>query len=129
MMHCRSLDTPYQVSFSNGVFEAVCDATSDKGGSGLGFRPHELLEAALGSCTAMMVRMYADNHKIPLEEVVATVSLDRSDPETTAFVCSLTFIGEDLTSEHRRKLLRAARACHVRRTLSRKLVFREIEES
>ncbi len=128
-MRCRSLDTPYQVSFSNGAFEAVCDATSDKGGAGRGFRPHELLEAALGSCTAMMVRMYADNHKIPLDEVVVAVSLDRSEPETTTFVCSLTFTGQDLTPGQRGKLLRAARACHVRQTLSRKLVFREAEES
>lgn len=124
MITCASLDTPYQVSFSNAAFAATCDASPDKGGAGQGFRPHELLEAALGSCTAMVVRMYADNHGIPLAGVTVHVSLDRNHPDGPAFVCAIELAGE-LTDEQRRKLLRAAKACPVRRTLSRKLVFVE----
>lgn len=128
MIVCRSQDTPFQVAFSNGTFTAMCDATPDKGGAGEGFRPHELLEAALGSCTAMIVRMYAANHAIPLEKVEVSVTLDREREATTAFVCRIALSG-DLTDEQRQRLMRAARACPVRRTLSRTLVFEESEAS
>jgi len=126
MVRCQSRDTRYGVSFSNGTFEGACDATPDKGGAGQGFRPHELLEAALGSCTAMVLRMYADNHDIPLESAAVEVTLDRREPETATFVCRIALAG-DLTPEQRKRLLRAARACPVRRTLSGKLLFVEDE--
>ncbi|HCR14389.1 MAG TPA: OsmC family protein [Solidesulfovibrio sp.] len=126
MIRCQSRDARYGVAFSNGRFEGVCDATPDKGGAGQGFRPHELLEAALGSCTAMMLRMYADNHDIPLESATVEVTLDRRVPETATFVCRIALTG-NLTPEQRKRLLRAARACPVRRTLSGKLLFVEDE--
>jgi len=124
MIRCQSQKTPFQVLFSNGTFSGVCDATTDKGGDGQGFRPHELLEAALGSCTTMIVGMYATAHEIPLDGVSVTVNLDRGDPETAAFTCEIAFSG-DLTEAQREKLLQAARACPVRKTLSRRIVFTE----
>ncbi|UJX40168.1 OsmC family protein [Desulfovibrio sp. JY] len=124
MIRCRTLETPFQVEFSSGGHTGVCDAPADKGGQGQGFRPHELLEAALGSCTSMIITMYAKNHGIALTGVSVDVSLDRSEPGTTAFHCAITLSG-DLTDEERQRLLRAARACPVRKTLSAKLVFRE----
>ena len=123
-MRCERLGDPYQVRFSNGVVEAVCDATTDKGGGGQGFRPHELLEAALGSCTAMMLSMYAQNHGIPLEGATVTVTLSRDNPGVTAFACDIELRG-DLDEDQRRRLLRAARACPVRKTLSNTIVFEE----
>ena len=126
MIECRGLSTPLQVAFGNGQFTGLCDATPDKGGAGQGFRPHELLEAALGSCTAMMLRIYADNHDIPLESAAVEVTLDRRVSESTTFVCRIALAG-NLTPEQRKRLLRAARACPVRRTLSGKLLFVEDE--
>ena len=124
MIQCQSLDAPYQVRFSNDRFSGVCDATPDKGGSGQGFRPHELLEAALGSCVTMMLGMYAKAHGIPLTGVAVTVTLDRSDSETASFACAIKLSG-DLTDAQRQKLMRAARACPVRKTLSRRLTVTE----
>lgn len=124
MIRCQSQDAPFQVLFSNGSFSAVCDASADKGGAGQGFRPHELLEAALGSCITMMLGMYAKAHGIPLTGAAVTVTLDRGEPGSAAFVCAIELSG-DLTDGMRQKLLRAARACPVRQTLGRKLVFRE----
>ena len=49
----------YLTVFSNGKHTANADTTFDKGGSNLGFRPHELLEAALATCMNMHLRMYA----------------------------------------------------------------------
>jgi putative redox protein len=116
MIECRGLPTPLQVAFGNGRFSGVCDATPDKGGAGQGFRPHELLEAALGSCLVMMMTTYAANHGIALATAAVTVSLDRSDPEVAAYACAISLEGE-LSDDDRRRILRAARACPVRRTL------------
>lgn len=124
MIRCQSLETPCQVVFSNGTFSGVCDATADKGGGGQGFRPHELLEAALGSCVTMLLGMYAKAHDIPLLRVTVSVSLDRSEPGVTEFVCAIGLEG-DLDDGQRKRLLRLARACPVRKTLAGRLVFTE----
>ncbi|MHC1789667.1 OsmC family protein [Solidesulfovibrio sp.] len=116
MIECRGLPTPLQVTFSNGRFSGVCDAASDAGGAGQGFRPHELLEAALGSCLVMVMTKYAASHGIALVTATVAVTLDRSDPEVAAYACDISLEG-DLTEAQRRKILRAARACPVRRTL------------
>lgn len=124
MMRCERQGPGYRVRFSNGTFEAFCDAPPDKGGGGQGFRPHELLEAALGSCTAMIVNLAAEAHAIPLTGVAVTVRLDRDDPAEAAFVCEIELSG-DLDEGQRTRLVRAARGCPVRKTLSRRIVFRE----
>jgi putative redox protein len=61
------------MSFSNGQHHTAADNTPEKGGQGAGFRPHELLEAALASCTNIRLRMYADNYRIHLVGVRTTV--------------------------------------------------------
>lgn len=124
MIRCESLDSRYKVRFDNGAHTAECDATPDKGGQGDGFRPHELLEAALGSCTAMVLRMYADAHGIPLEAAEVQVNLDRDTPGQAVFRCAITLRGE-LTTEQREHLLRAAKACPVRQTLGRAIRVEE----
>lgn len=50
MIETESRSEPYATRFSDGVQEALADTTADKGGGGAGFRPHDLLEAALATC-------------------------------------------------------------------------------
>ena len=49
MISTTSEAQPFRVQFSNGKHTALADATQDKGGGESGFRPHELLEAALAN--------------------------------------------------------------------------------
>ena len=48
MIRADSRPTNYQTEFTNGVHSSTSDTTPNKGGANRGFRPHELLEAALG---------------------------------------------------------------------------------
>ncbi len=122
MIRATSDSARYSTRFSDGTYEGVADTTADKGGGGSGFRPHSLLEAALATCVNMTVRMYADNHNIPLAEVTTRVSLDRSVPDQTMFRYEVEFDG-DLTPQQVEKLLETANACPVRRTLSKTIRF------
>lgn len=112
----------YVTRFSDGKHEGISDVTTDKGGAHSGFRPHDLLEAALASCVNMAVRMYADHHAIPLKGVTTKVSLERSHPEEVVFRYEVALEGE-LTPEQKSKLIHAAGACPVRQTLSKRISF------
>jgi putative redox protein len=85
-----------------------------------GFRPHDLLEAALATCVNMTVRMYADNHGIPVHGVTTNVSVDRTRYDEVVFRHEAGLYGE-LTAEQLERLLHAASACPVRRTLSKRI--------
>ncbi|MBU1230039.1 MAG: OsmC family protein [Proteobacteria bacterium] len=98
---------------------------STAGGPG-GFRPHDLLEAAVASCLCIVVRMAADKRGIPLAGVRASVAVNRDAKDESVFEYSLELEG-DLTAEQRTLLLRAATACPVKRTLSRRIAFRALE--
>jgi putative redox protein len=122
-MICAKSDlTRYQTRFSDGEHEGIADTTADKGGAHSGFRPHDLLEAALAACVNMTVRMYADNHGIPLRAVTTNVNLDRTHPDEVVFRYEVEIDGE-LTEEQRNKLFQAASACPIRKTLSKRIGF------
>ena len=122
MIRAESADRPYLTSFTNGRHTASSDNTPDKGGQGAGFRPHELLEAALASCMNMWLRMYADNHQLPLEHVNTIVELKRDHPGEAVFEYEIALEGP-LTSEQKSKLLGISQTCPVRKTLSGTLSF------
>jgi putative redox protein len=122
MILAQSELRPYQTRFSDGLHETMADAAADHGGNGDGFRPHDLLEAALAACVNITVRMFAERHAIPLRSVAAKVTLDRSKPDETVFRYEVLLDG-DLTDEQKAKLLLAAGACPVRKTLSKSIRF------
>jgi putative redox protein len=123
MIKTNSDDIRYRVRFTNGAHTAASDTTQDKGGSGSGFRPHELLEAALASCINMRLCMVADRHALPLAGVTTRVMLDRTDPEEGVFEYEIVLRGP-LSQEDRDRLLEAAKKCPVRQTLSKRIGFR-----
>lgn len=125
MIIASSEPQPYLTRFSNGKHTTNADTIADKGGGDSGFRPHELLEAALATCMNMHLRMYAANYGIGLGDVTTTVSLDRNSPTEAVFNYSIELSGQ-LDDEQRKKLLEIAETCPVHRTLSKKLSFRSL---
>jgi putative redox protein len=125
MIIASSESTPYLTRLSNGQQTTNADTTTDKGGGESGFRPHELLEAALASCMNMHLRMYAASHGIGLADVCTTVTLDRNSPVEAVFNYSIELSGQ-LDDGQRKKLMEMAESCPVRKTLSKKLTFRDL---
>ena len=102
-----------------------------------GPNPYDLLTAALGTCTAMTMRMYADHKGLPLTGVTVDVTYDKIHAEDCAdcetrdgkidvFERKIT-LGGDLSGDQRAKLLEIADKCPVHRTLHNEVKVRTEE--
>ncbi len=127
MITAESDTRAYLTRFSNGTYDGFADTIHEKGGGERGFRPHDLLEAALASCINMTVRMYADKHRIRLEGVTTKVSLNRDTEGEARFEYHLEFLGE-LEPDQKERLFKVAEQCPVRKTLSRTIAFGYLSE-
>src|SRR6186713_3223273 len=79
------------------------DEETEKGGEDTGSTPHELLLAALGSCTAMTLKVYAVRKGWPLEDV--KVTLNGGNREGVYVITRQVAIAGQLDAEQRQRLL------------------------
>jgi uncharacterized OsmC-like protein/alpha-beta hydrolase superfamily lysophospholipase len=118
---------PYGQRITVGGHELFADEPADIGGADTGPGPYDLLLAALGACTSITVRMYAERKGWPLRHITVQLRHRRIHAEDCA-ACDtktgridhidreLRFDGE-LTDEQRATLLHIAGRCPVHRTL------------
>jgi putative redox protein len=104
------------------------------GGDDSGPDPYEHLLAALGACTAMTLRMYAEHKSMPLEHVRVELQhsrehrqdcedCDKKGAALEVIERGISLSG-DLTAEQRARLLEIADKCPVHRTLHAELDVR-----
>lgn len=104
-------------------------------GTDSGPDPYELLLGALGACTAMTVKLYAQRKAWPLTGVGVELTHERmhaddcADCETRdVFMDRITkrlTLHGDLNAEQRQRLMEIAERCPVQRTLQRQIVIEQ----
>ena len=119
-----------------GTHRFVADEPKSYGGDDTGPTPYDLLLAALGTCTAMTMKMYADRKGWPFEGAQVHVTHERNHAddckeaagaseeegmELQALYREIELLGDKLDEEQRTKIIAIADKCPVHRTLEGKL--------
>jgi uncharacterized OsmC-like protein/alpha-beta hydrolase superfamily lysophospholipase len=118
----------FQQEITAGVHRLVADEPVASGGADSGPNPYDLLLAALGACTAMTLRLYAERKALPLDRV--TVKLRHAKIHAADCAACETKEGMidhiergivlqgALDADMRARLLDIADKCPVHRTLT-----------
>ncbi|MCL1039928.1 alpha/beta fold hydrolase [Shewanella submarina] len=111
----------------------LADEPARVGGDELGPDPYEHLLAALGACTSMTVRMYANRKGLDLQDVQVLLEHSRQHGEDcqhcddqhakVEVLARKVKVTGELTPEQRQRLLEIADLCPVHKTLSGKIVI------
>jgi putative redox protein len=126
-----------QQEITAGSHRFLADEPVSVGGLGSGPTPYDLLLAALGACTSMTVRLYADRKGIPLERISVRLqhsrlyAADCAECETKEGMVdhidrAISFEGK-LDGDIRARLLEIADKCPVHRTLTSEIKIRTKE--
>lgn len=100
----------------------------------IGMSPYELLAAALGACTSITLRMFADRHGWPLDQISVRLAhgkeyaTDCADCDSKGGKIDVIDRTIDMTGQldddQRQKLLAVAEMCPVHRTLKSAITIR-----
>jgi putative redox protein len=112
----------YRTVVSSGDLQLLANTLKDGVGGTDGFRPHDLLEAALAACMNITARMAAEKAGVVLDGVTTRVRLNREGDGPVTFQCSLS-MPEELSEDARIAIAQAVANCPVRRTLARGTQF------
>lgn len=128
----------FQQEIIAGTHRLLADEPLDVGGLDSGPGPYDLLLAALGACTSMTLRLYADRKKLPLTRTIVRLrhnriyATDCAECETKEGMIDriervITLEG-DLDAGQRAQLIDIANKCPVHRTLKSEIDIRTVEE-
>jgi uncharacterized OsmC-like protein/alpha/beta superfamily hydrolase len=124
----RMAEDRYRCEIYVGPHHITGDEPRESGGTDAGADPYGLLTAALGACTAITLRMYADRKQIPMKSLSVHLTHDKvyakdasdcaegKEVKLDRFTRELELEG-DLSEEQRLKLLAIANKCPVHNTL------------
>ncbi|MEM9529306.1 MAG: bifunctional alpha/beta hydrolase/OsmC family protein [Pseudomonadota bacterium] len=111
----------------------LADEPEQVGGHNRGPNPYEYLLAALGTCTSMTMRMYANHKKLKLDSIDVDLVHDRVHAEDCQAcessdgyvdrIRKVVHIEGDLTEAQRARLLEIADRCPVHKTLHNEILI------
>lgn len=107
----------YTCDIQAGNHQLVADEPVPLGGDDLGPTPYQYLKAALGACTSMTLRMYAERKQWDLQDAIVTLRHSRDANKQSVFERDIQLVG-DLDADQRKRLLAMADRCPVHKTLS-----------
>ncbi len=127
-------DQNYTTEILAGKHGILADESEAYGGNDFGPSPYELLNAALGACTAMTIKMYAAQQGWEVEEVKVHLSYANSyktdctncteeNSKIEEFELVIDLVG-NLTLEQKQTLKEIASKCPVYRTLTGNAIFK-----
>jgi putative redox protein len=124
-------DHHYTTLIKAGNHYLTADEPASVGGDDFGPSPYQLLSSALGACTAMSLRMYAERKKwdlgeiqihlkhvkIYVEDQYQTIDDNESIRNKIDVIDRVLEFSGDLTDEQKKRLLEISNRCPVHRTL------------
>jgi putative redox protein len=128
----------FQQEVRTGKHLFLADEPIEVGGLDSGPGPYDLLLAALGACTAMTLRLYAERKALPLDRATVRLSHSKIYAEDCAncetkegmldrIDRAITLSG-NLDQTQRARLMEIADKCPVHRTLTSEIEIRTVEE-
>ena len=123
--------TGFRTKVDVGGHQLVVDEPIPVGGSDQGPSPYEMLLAGLGACTAMTLRLYAEQKQLPLAGVTVTLrhskihaadcaTCETKEGRLDRIERTIALEGE-LDEAQRARLLAIADKCPVHQTLQNKI--------
>lgn len=115
----------YQQDVQVGQHRLVADEPASMGGGDSGPAPFDFLLTALGACTSMTLRMYAERKGLMLRRVSVELQHEKVDIDGSRrdrIERRITLEG-DLSPAERQRLLEIAEKCPVHRALSQPLLI------
>jgi uncharacterized OsmC-like protein len=127
----------FQQEVRSGRHHLTADEPTNVGGLDSGPGPYDLLLAALGACTSMTLRLYADQKKLPLKRVEVRLRHDRiyaadcAECETKQGLLDhierVISLEGDLDAKQRARLMEIADMCPVHKTLTSEVRIHTVE--
>ncbi|SDP14526.1 bifunctional alpha/beta hydrolase/OsmC family protein [Afipia sp. GAS231] len=118
----------FQQTVTSGPHQMLADEPVAAGGEDSGPGPYDLLLSALGACTSMTMRMYADRKSLPVERITVTLKHNKIHAEDCAEcetkeglidqIDRVISVEGALDADQRKRLMEIADKCPVHRTLT-----------